>query len=320
MAKREEQPNRWVLIVMIALSVALALSGRGVARRVRSVTPYILGPLADAGMYVTTVFRGSFHGDEDVPADVESAAMIRYWKATAEAYQQQLDALTQPQEGFSPITDLSIELIPARVCAGDALPYGRTRQVSAGRRHGATEGDQVTTRLLLTNRAKALEPHNKLAVVTRTALVGRLGETGAYTARLILVTDRAFRMEAQILRDETIPRQIRVDRPGNVRVEWISRENNASIDCVAEGNGSDAVIVNGVSKDDAVLVGDELAVRVFGTYHWTHVLIGEVVETIDDPELGAGFSQLRIKPAVDLASLRYVFILAPILGLGEDGR
>ena len=63
MAKREEQPNRWVLVVMMALSVVMALSGRGMASRLRGVMPYVLGPLADVGMYVTTAFRANFRGD-----------------------------------------------------------------------------------------------------------------------------------------------------------------------------------------------------------------------------------------------------------------
>ena len=352
MAKREEQPNRWVLTVMMVLSVLLALSPRGMARRVRAMTPYILGPLADAGMYVTTAFRGSFRSaderrltlseaDQQLLAalargdlagvddaqlsrlqeiiDTQSARLARHWRSQAISTWRELQARKDFKKSFSPNADLSCELIPARIFAGDSQAYGRTRLVNAGRRHGAMDGDQVTTRLLLTNRAKALEPHNKLAVVTGTALVGRLGETGAYTARLVLVTDRAFRMAAQIDRKINYdnPRSIRVERSGAV---ILSDQNNAYVPCLAAGNGSDAIIVGGVSRDDNIKCGDELVARVLGTYASTPVLIGKVVEVIDDPKLGAGFDQLRVAPAVDLAALREVFILVPTLGILEDDR
>jgi len=355
MAKREEQPNRWVLRAMMALSVLMALSGQGMARRVRAVTPYLLGPLADMGMYVTTAFRGSFRGDDerrltlskadqqllaalargdlagvdDVQLarlqeimDTQMVRLARHWRAQAESDRARNAQLSNFRDLFSPNQDLSCELIPAHVFAADSQAYGRTRLVNAGRRHGAMDGDQVTTRLLLTNRAKALEPHDKLAVVTGTVLVGRLGETGAYTARLILVTDRAFRMAAQIDRKINYdnPRQIQVEELGEVSEKDLADENNAYVSCLATGNGSDAVIVGGVSRDDNIKPGDELVARVLGTYESTPILIGKVVEVIDDPKLGAGFDQLRIEPAVDLAALREVLIVVPTLGILEDDR
>lgn len=356
MAKHEKQSKRWALTVMMAMSVVMALSGQGLARRVRGVAPYLLGPLADANMYLATTFRGAISGnatkrlklteaDQQLLAalvrgempeidgvqqarlqeliDTRAANLARHFHSQANDLARLNRQLANFQGTFGPVADLSCELVPARISAGDSLAYGQTRIVNAGRRNGAAPGDQVTTRLLLTNRAKALEPHGKLAVVTGSALVGRLGETGGYTARLILVTDRSFRTQAQIARviDPNNPRMIQVENtPGYVTEEALSHQNYAYVPCVASGNGSDAVIVRGVSRGDNIKVGDELVVRIVGTYESTRIPIGKVVEVKVDEKLGVGFDQLRIEPMADLAALREVFILVPTLGILEGGR
>ncbi len=356
MAKHEKQSKRWAMTAMMVLSVVMALSGQGLARRVRGVSPYLLGPLADANMYLATAFRGAISGnatkrlkltkaDQQLLAalargempeidgmqqarlqeliDIRTAMLARHWQSQTNDLARLNRRLANFQGTFGPVADLSCELVPARISAGDSLAYGQTRLVNAGRRNGTAPGDQVTTRLLLTNRAKALEPHGKLAVVTGSALVGRLGETWGYMARLILVTDRSFRTQAQIARaiDPNNPRLIQVENtPGYVTEETLSHQNYAYVPCVAHGNGSDAVIVRGVSRGDNIKVGDELVVRIVGTYESTRIPIGKVVEVKVDEKLGVGFDQLRIEPMADLAALREVFILVPTLGILEGGR
>lgn len=354
MAKWEKQPNRWVLTVMLALSVLMAMSGRGLARRVRGLSLPVLGPATDAGMYLATSFRGNFRDDaeerlalserdaqmlaalargelrelspDDITRlqeiiDTQMTRLARHWKGQAHDAHTTIAQLTNFHRLFGPIEDLSCELIPARVVSADSLPYGQTRLVNAGLRNGASAGEQVTTRLLLTNRAKALAYSSRLSVVTGTALVGRLGETGAFTARLILVTDRSFRMEAQIDRviDPDNPRMIQVERAGQVMTEPLSATNNAFIDCTAEGNGSDAVIVHSVSTAHNIKPGDWLVVRIVGAYYTTRIPIGQIVRRSDDARSGAGFHELRVEPMVDLSALREVYIINPILGVLEGG-
>jgi len=336
---------------MMVLSVLMALAGRGVARRVRGVSPYILGPFADACMYLTTSLRGNISGDAEKKLALSSrdaqmlAALTRgdvsslsetdldrlqalidtrmsrlalHWRGQALEAEHTVQELTNFRDDdsaiFGPIKDLSRTLIPATVFAADALPYSQVRLLNAGQQDGAGPGDQVTTRMLLTDRSKAIESGSKLAVINNTALVGRLGQTWGYAAQLILVTDRSFRMAAQLDRviDRDNPRMIQVERMEEVKREPLDDSNNAFIDCLAEGNGSDGVIVRGVSEGHNIKPNDWLVVRISGSRRSTRIPIGQVVKVSADRKLGAGFNELLIKPMVDLSALREVFILVPV--------
>jgi cell shape-determining protein MreC len=349
MVKRDSKTDRWVLMAMLLVSALALVSGGRALAPLRGMTRFVLIPPADAGLYVASSLRGRLGGepldgtltprDAEVLAmlgrgetgdityadlrrlrsviDARSAGVARYWKAKALAVEEDNRTLANFQNAFGPARGLNCELIPARVVLDDPLPYGQSRGVNVGSRGGARDGLPVTTRLIVFDRAKAIESARSLPVLADQALMGRLSQTGSFSARVMLVTDRSFQCEAQIMRvvhsDPTQRRQARVEENGEIRLARLSEENNDPIACLAEGSGTDRVIVNGVSADHTVKVGDKLEVRLAGTNQGTSVLVGEVVEVTDDPNLGAAFRRLTIAPAADLLAARHVLILRPIL-------
>jgi cell shape-determining protein MreC len=200
----------------------------------------------------------------------------------------------------------------------EPVPYGQTRLVNAGQQVGAAPGDQVTTRTLVTDRSKAIVSSGPLYAVSSEALVGQLGMTGKLWARLILITDTAFVTRAYIGRAPD-GRMVRVERPGRVVDEPLTQENNRYIQCTAQGNGSDSVLVSEVDVAHNIKVGDRVFVFVNGVVDDAWIPIGDVVEVVEDPKYGAGFHQLRVDPAADLAALHRVYILCPITGPERGG-
>jgi cell shape-determining protein MreC len=354
MAKRESKTDRWILIAMVAVSVLCILSAGRLASPLRRLVRFVLIPPADAGLYLASTLRGRLMGEPvgetltprdakvlatlargDVSGvttddlsrlrpvvDARSAALARYWKMRALKAEQTQHELMNFQNVFGPASGLNCELIPARVVASDPLPYGQSRIVNAGSRRGARDDLPVTTRLLVFDRAKAIESPRSVPVVADQALIGRLARTGSFSAQVVLVTDRSFQCEAQITRvlhaDPNQRRQARVENDGEIEFIRLTETKNNPIPCVAEGGGSDTVIVNGVSADHSVRVGDMLEAPLAGTNEPRTIVIGTVVEVTDDPNLGAAFDRLTIEPAVDLAAVRDVLILRPILAAEGD--
>ncbi len=321
MARRDKTRRQWVLTGMLLVSVLLALAGQR-AMSLRSLASYALIPGSDAGMYVATWLRGRVgEGPEDGLTVEEQRLLIAdrdVWEARARRYEAETRRLSNFQANFRPLADLNCQLIPARVLMTEPLPYGQTRLVNAGQQVGAAPGDQVTTRTLVTDRSKAIVSSGPLYAVSSEALVGHLGATGKLWARLILVTDTSFSAKAYIGR---VPdgRMVRVEYPGRVVDEPLTRDNNIYVECTARGNGSDSVLISEVDAAHKVKAGDRVFVFVNGIVEDAWIPIGEIVEVVDDPEYGVGFLQLRVKPAADLASLHRVYILCPITGVERGG-
>ena len=348
MAKRESKTDRWVLTAMVAVSLLVLVTGGRLARPVSNLVRFLLIPGADAGSYIAinlrdrlatggtaelserngavlaALARGELDGISNADlravgtiADAQMAAYARDWKARALRAEKVNRDLANFTGTFGPASRLSVELIPARVVADDPLPYGQSRTVNVGSRQGAKDGLPVTTRLVVFNRGKAVESAKPVSVVSEQAIVGRLQRTGSFSAQVTLVTDSSFRCEAQInriLKPGDDPRIVRVDRNGELTRERLTEGNNRPITkLIAEGNGRDKVIVNGVSAEHEVRVGDELVAQLEGVNLAQPLLIGTVVDVIDDPELGAAFDQLTVAPAVDLLSVRDVLLIRPIL-------
>jgi cell shape-determining protein MreC len=321
MARRDRKTRRWVLTGMLLASVLMALAGRR-AMPLRALASYVLIPGSDAGLYMATWLRSRVGEDSQEGLSLEAQRLLLadrdVWQARAMQYEAELRRLSNFQANFGPVANLQHQLIPARVLMTEPLPYGQTRLVNVGDQVGVLPGDQVTTRTLVTDRSKAIVSSGPLYAVSSEALVGRLGNTGRFWARLVLVTDTNFEATAYIGR---VPdgRMVRMERPGGVADEPLTRDNNVFVRCTARGNGSDAVLVDEVDVGDAVKVGDRLFVFINGVVQDAWIPIGEIVEVVDDPVYGAGFQQLRVRPAADLAALRRVYILCPSTGAARGG-
>jgi cell shape-determining protein MreC len=216
---------------------------------------------------------------------------------------------------YGPVKDFPYELIPARVVAGDAMPYGQTRLLNTG----AEKGTRVTTRVLLTDRSKALPI--RLAAVTPTALVGEVVESSAFAARMRLVTDRGYSTTHALIRrviDPKKSRQITVVEAASVQP--LNAKNNAPIPVKAYGDGVSSVLVPRVKAYHNVQPGDLLVTMPDDPMLQAELRIG-VVEEVQPDKDDPHFVTLKVRPSADLAALREVFLVVP-LGekLDEGGR
>jgi cell shape-determining protein MreC len=313
MAKREQLSARWVLLTLMALSVLTAASGRPFSQRLRRAFRFVLVPVSDVSMHVTTAFRRNIGGAEAGELTAEQAAELKRRMRLLEQravdlqkqmleYRGRMRELENFQDVYRPARHLKCVLIPARVVAAESLPYGSGRMVSAGRRRGVLAGDQVTTRNLMTDRMKAL---GNFGVIANNALVGRIVESGEFTARMILVTDTNFKIPALIKRDLSKPRKVE----GESSSVWLTKANYSDVDGIAFGDGTESVIVRKVPQKYNVLPGDVVWAK-WGTIMARDVRIGTVTKVVDDDKAKkAGFKKVIVTPDADLSSLRDVYVI-----------
>ncbi len=307
--------------VLMALSMLTAVFGRGITSPLRHMALVLIAPLGDGGMYVVTSLKSGAAGDrpELSPAEVrrlqqenedlrwQLAAMERQFARERAENQERLAAIQRFRASFVPGEDLPCELIPARVVAADALPYSQGRAVNRGTYSGAAAGAPVVSRLLVTDRSK--EMPRKLAVVTASALVGCLESAGKFSARLQLVTDPGFRVQARVLRriDPNVPRWVRVLKPGAAAEEPLTARNNVPVPVLAVGDGAGGLTAE-ASEQENILPGDWLVTSGDDEHLRTEVPIGVVEEVRVRPE-DHRFVKVRVRPFEDLAALRDVFIV-----------
>ncbi len=312
-----------ILVFLLVLSVASTLIGPRLGRVLRPPMQSVLAPLTDGPTYLGTMFRAKlgemtakrFSQDEARQLAAENQALggvtdalrAELEKTRSElARIQQLDHLL-----FGHLNDIPCELVSARVVGSDSLSYGQTRTVSIRK---ASNGLPVTTRLLATDRSKALPklsqaltPVSYLEQVAQTALVGRLIESGEFTARLQLVTDRGFVIRARIQR-RIDPSNPRVVIDNGVRTTLVT-ELPQLVEIEVKGNGSDSMLASNVKDEYNIQAGDLLVTCNDDVMLPAQVRIGEVAEK--RPASKGGFVDLRIKPLADLDGLRDVYVVVP---------
>ena len=310
--------SRFVLTVLLAGAVVLVAVGPRAAEPLRKMAHYVIAPFGDPAMYLTTAFKG-FIGRDGEGISTDEARRLRetndrlYGAVVAlgnEVRRLQVQRSTMEHLGFGPLKDFPCALIPARVVAGESLPYGQTRVVNRGHAEGAKRGARVTTRQLWTDRAKDLQ--GRWATIAGEALVGRLIESGAFSARLQLITDRRFELRARIRRviNAAAPRKITVIEKGAAAERTLTRENNVSIDVMIQGDGVDGLIVKTVASQHNIQPGDWIFTRNDEAFLPATLRIGRVSAVGPDPDHPA-FLTLRIEPFTDLHALREVFIVVP---------
>jgi hypothetical protein len=312
-----------IFMFLMVLSVASIAIGPRLGALLRPPAQAVLAPLSEGGMYLSTMFKAKVH---DLGSDSISSQQARDLQAYNQTLAGQADALkaelvsTRRQLAtvqkmdhllFGPLEDIPCELVSARVVGGDSLPYGQTRTLNVRR---ASAGLPVTTRNLMTDRSKALPP--RLSVITPWCqleevsgcfLVGRLIDTGEFTARLQLITDNGFSIQARIQRniDPTHPRDV-IDN--GVR-KTLNTELPQLIEIKVKGDGVGALRAYSVKDDYKVQAGDLLVTCNDDPLLPAQVRIGEVTEVT--PATKSGFNDLRIRPLADLAGLREVYVVVP---------
>ncbi len=316
---RTKSRGGWLLTGLLSLSVVTTLLGPTAAGRMRSAVHWALAPLGDAGMYLTTGVKrltrprpsaGATRAEQWREENEALRRKVRYLESEVHRTQRVLQAGRRIfSRWFAPQPSVPVRLVPARVVAADSLPYGWTRIINAGRRRGANLGAYVTQRRILTDRAEPLE--EAWPVLSESALVGRIIESGPFTARVQLVTDAGYEVRSQVHR-RVDPHAPRLIQAGDQLVR-LTAANNEPVEVVAFGDGATGLIVPEVRKVHNLRPGDVLQVRPDVGALPAPVLIGTVTNVIDDPK-HAGMAQLSVQPAADLPSLRDVFVVVPELG------
>jgi cell shape-determining protein MreC len=314
-------PSRSVVAGIFMLgSAVLALLGPDAAAQLRSMVHWALAPLGDAGMYLTaSVKRGTSPTPELTEAEVAEVAAenerLRAIVTTQREWLRRLNARVRGGEGtykrifsraFGPDEDIPVRLVAARTVATDSLPYGWTRVLNAGANDGVEDDMLATQRLLLTDRSKQLPPN--LAVLSGAALVGRVLETGAFTARLQLVTDRAFAMRCHVGRviDPANPRQVQI----RARMMPLTPRINYPVEAYVHGDGASGLVCDPIPAVHNIKPGDIIQTRGDEALLPAAVVIGRVSEVENDPE-HPGMVIVHARPLADLASLRDVYICVP---------
>ncbi len=312
--------KRSVLVVLVGLAILTYVLGPRTAGSLRGIVQPILAPLGDGGMYLATAMKMAFAPAGISPEQARQlkrenallSGLAAYWKDQAHLHRRRVAGLITFQKSYGPLADLQCELIPARVVAEDSLPYGQTRSLNVGQKDKAVARAPVISAepLLLTDRSKALP--TRLAVVTGSALVGRLSQAGAFTSRMTLITDRAFGTRARILRiiDPRNPRKIVITTGGQAAEENLSVENNFLIEVEARGDGAGGLVISDVSEyhnirpDDMLLTAED-------RYLPVPVRIGRIYKVQKNPR-----HPLReiiwVRPDATLESLRDVYIVVPL--------
>lgn len=321
--------SSWLLLGLLAASAVCSLLGPEFSGHLRGAANYVLTPFGDAGMYLTTslkkrasrIGRPAVSPDEAARLAEANEQLRRRINAVEEELVRYLRRDMTLDRLYGPIPYAQWQLIPARVVGGDALPYGKTRVVNAGSSRGVAAGAQVTTRVLSTDRSKALpegmaavsQLPAELANISPAALVGRIARTSAHTARCRLITDRNFRINARIRRviDRDNPRTITV-RSGDAMEATLTELNNMPIDVAAVGDGRGGMIVSDVYAYDNVREGDWLVTAGGDAFLPAEIQIGKVAAVEHDPERRGLFVSLTIVPSADLEVVRDVYIVLPV--------
>jgi len=309
----------------LAASAVLTLLGRTASRPLRHAADLLLAPVGAAPMYAATALKGLGRDERTARAGEEQVRRLRqenrylsylagHWKYQHQLQKRRAQELANFHALYRPTSDLPCELVPARVVGTGGLPYTRSRILHTPSRDDIIPGEPVATRLLLTDLSKALpcQPEHLFAVVTGSALVGRIVSAGAYTARLQLLSDRDFQMAGRIRRviDPSRPRMVTVTEGAAAEVT-LTPENNRQIEVIARGDGADGLIVEHVKAYHNVRPGDLLVTSGDDRVLPTEINVGQVTEVRPEAKEPHRVT-LRVRPHADLGTLRDVFIVVPL--------
>lgn len=320
--------NTIVLMILLAASGITTLVGPQFSARLRSLASLPLAPLGDGGMYLSVGIR---ERAKELVSEQISPEQAREMKNTCEELRdavislkadndelrrryEQLQSL-RPDDSDEPLPrsfaplEYDYELIPAHVIMADSLPYSHglllnpKRSEAFGSR-AIAPGMPVTARRLITDRSKNIP--SGLPVINTTQLIGKIIESGPFTARLQLITDGKFRMPAQIIRmlDSLNPRQVII----NAAIQPLTEENNASVPVVVDGNGADGLVIRDVPSDHQIRPGDRLETSGKDLTLPASIPIGVITEVKGDPK-NSSFVIAKVKPLMDLTTIRDVFVV-----------
>ena len=323
-----------VLVAMLVAAVVTSLLGTLVSDMLRMPAACALAPVSDFVKASTSAFKSAMANREEPVMSAAEAARLRkeldQWKSAAQTYAGRATYWWNKHRSIQKIRNTygalqkQCELIPARVILGDALPYGQSQTVAKGTIHGVEKGMRVID--VLTDRAKALPADDRMRAITDyspvagkpiagSVLVGWVEAAGSFTARVRLVTDKRFKIEAVLHRkiDPANPRKILDKTPDGPTVTILTSRNNRLIKVMLSGDGERGLITtDDIPKDHNIRAGDWLWTIGRSAKLPVRLRIGEVVSVAQSARK-PNFVTVRVAPAAELGALRDVFIVRSLV-------
>ncbi|HHH76592.1 MAG TPA: hypothetical protein ENL03_06175 [Phycisphaerae bacterium] len=327
--------RRHVLSGLLLGAIVVSFLGPGFSGSLRSLFDPLLAAPADAGMYATIWVKEKADRAGEKPVTPEKYNKVASECDNLRSENQLLRDIILKQEVMltypKPLYDkkgplcFPRDLIAATVVATNSLPYGLGVTISSGTRDGVQKGSPATTRIVVTDRSKAIilpkeylrvielyKFTKNLSPVLRQQLVGEIIETSAFTARLRLITDRGFESPASIRRvvDPKNPREYTVMEKDNSITMTLDKAS-LPVDIYIRGDGSQGMIAANVPEYHAILPGD-MVTTLSNTYFLPNIRLPiGIVQKVKPLPTNARFVTLYIKPLADLSTLRDVYIVVP---------
>ena len=186
-------------------------------------------------------------------------------------------------------------LLPARIVAGDSLPWRASKLLDRGTLTGVTRNSAVISRRIVADGMDHAELDG-MSVITSEALVGEIApHLGTHTSRLLLMTDPAASR-----------RLVRIARESGGEL------HSAPHEYLIQGIGDNKMEIRGVHRDDiesgTIRKGDRVLSTATDQRLPFSVMIGTVADIRADDDNGV-LCNLIVEPAVQADALRRVYVV-----------
>ena len=325
--------KKTVLVAMLVIAAITSLFGTMVSDHLRMPAACALAPVSDYVKASTSAFKSAMANREEPAMSASEAARLRkevdQWRSEAQArswgeihWWDKYRRIQNTRNAYGASLK-RCELIPARVILGEALPYGQSQTLAKGTIHGVEKGMRVID--VLTDRSKALPADDKMRAITGfspvagkpiagSVLVGWVEAAGSFTARVRLVTDKRFAIDAWLQRkiDPDKPRKVTVTTPEGPTEKILTRKDNRLIKVNLSGDGERGLITDAIPKAHNIRAGDWLWTIGRSAKLPLRLRIGEVVSVIQSSK-NPNFVITRVAPAAQLGTLRDIFIVRSLV-------
>ena len=325
--------KKTVLVVMLVIATATSLLGSLVSDMLRMPAACALAPVSDFVKASTSAFKSEMADREEPAMSASEAARLRkevdQWRSAAQArswgevhWWDKYRRVQNTRNAYGASLK-TCELIPARVILGEALPYGQSQTVARGTIHGVEKGMRVID--VLTDRSKALPADDRMRAITGfspvtgkpiagSVMVGWVEAAGSFTARIRLVTDKRFEIDAWLQRkiDPSNPRKVTITTPEGPLEKTLTREDNRFIKVKLSGDGERGLVTDAIPKAHNIRPGDWLWTIGRSAKLPVRLRIGEVVSVAQSAK-NPNFVITRVAPAADLGALRDIFIVRSLV-------
>ena len=324
-----------VLAAMLVVAAATSLLRSLVSDMLRMPAACALAPVSDFVKASTSAFKSAM-ADREAPAmSASEAARLRkevdQWRSAAwvrsrgEIYWWNRYRSVQRTRNAYGTSLKTCELIPARVILGEALPYGQSQTIAKGTIHGVEKGMRVID--VLTDRSKALPADDRMRAITgfspvagkpiaASVLVGWVEAAGRFTARIRLVTDKRFKIDAWLQRkiDPANPRKVTAMTPEGPTEKILTREDKELINVkvTLSGDGERGLTTDDIQKGHNIRAGDWLWTTGLSAKLPVPLRIGEVV-SVEQSDKNPNFVVAKVAPAAELGALRDIFIVRSLV-------